>query len=157
MTSNLILKILLMLSTCTLGVFLGTQLAEAALIVPYWKGLSSEDFFAFYKAHGKKLQQFYAPLTIAATILPICTIVCSLLGKTKTLPLMWLMLFFSLLFFSTFFIYFKAANYNFTMQTISYEALPNELLKWEKWHWTRIFCEAVAFISGLFLLLQFKK
>ena len=153
----MILKILLMLSTCSLGVFLGTQFAEAALIVPYWKGLSSDDFFAFYKTYGEKLHQFYAPLTIASTVFPVCTFVCSLFSKTKTEPFMWLMLIFSLLFFSTFFIYFKEANLSFAMRTISNEALPNELLKWENWHWTRVFCEAIAFISGLFLLLRFNK
>lgn len=41
------LKILLLLSTFLLGIFFGTQLAEAALIVPYWKDLSADNFFAF--------------------------------------------------------------------------------------------------------------
>jgi nitric oxide reductase large subunit len=53
---KMVYKILLILSTATLGVFLGTQLAEAALIVPYWKNLSANEFFEFYRVHGQKLQ-----------------------------------------------------------------------------------------------------
>ena len=150
------LKILLLLSTCTLGIFLGTQVAEAALIVPYWKGLSSDEFFAFYKNYGKKLHQFYSPLTIASTIFPTISFAYSLFDKSKTDILMWLMLIFSFLFFSTYFIYFKDANLSFAERTITNEALSNELVKWGTWHWTRVFCEAVAFICGLFLLLRLK-
>jgi Domain of unknown function (DUF1772) len=152
----MVLKFLLLLSTGTLGVFLGTQIAEGALIVPYWKGLLSSDFFAFYKTYGEKLYQFYSPLTILATVLPITTFAYSLLTKPKTDILMWLMLIFTILFFATFFVYFKEANISFTDRTLSDEALPNELIKWGNWHWTRVFCEAVAFICGLILLLRFK-
>lgn len=150
------LKILLLLSTCTLGVFLGRQLAEAVLIVPYWKELSSDDFFSFSKNYGERLYQFYAPLTIAATVFPTTTFVYSLLNKSKTDILMWLMFIFTLLFFATYFIYFKEANISFAERTISNEELQNELIKWGNWHWTRVFCEAIAFVCGLILLLKFK-
>jgi hypothetical protein len=150
------LKILLLLSTCSLGIFFGTQLAEAALIVPFWKELSADNFFAFYKTYGKKLNQFYAPLTIAATILPIVTLVCSLFQKSKTDLLLWLMVAFAILFFATFFIYFKEANLSFADRSISNEKLPQELIKWGNWHWGRVVCEAFAFGCGLILLLKFK-
>jgi hypothetical protein len=148
------LKILLLLSTCTLGVFLGTQLAEAVLIVPYWKELSSDDFFTFSKKYGIKLYQFYAPLTIAATIFPTASFAYSLFGKSKPDIMMWLMFIFTLLFFATYYIYFKEANLSFTERTISDDSLSDELIKWGNWHWTRVFCEAVAFICGLILLLK---
>jgi hypothetical protein len=150
------LKTLLLLSTGTLGVFLGTQLAEAALIVPYWKGLSADEFFAFYKSYGAKLHQFYAPLTIAATLLPIATLACSILVKPKTDYLMWLMAGFAILFFATFFVYFKAANLGFTERTLSNEALPRALVQWGNWHWGRVLCECGTFICGLILLARSK-
>jgi hypothetical protein len=153
---TMILKILLLLSTCTLGTFFGTQLAEAALIVPYWKSLSADDFFAFYKTYGEKLHQFYTPLTIAAAILPIATLVYSLLGKSNTSLLMWLMAAFAILFFATYFVYFKAANLSFSERTISNEALAQELIRWGTWHWARVACEAAAFVCGLILLLKLK-
>lgn len=150
------LKILLLLSTCTLGVFLGTQLAEAVLIVPYWKNLTSDAFFEFHKTYGKKLYQFYAPLTIVATILPAITFIYSLLNNSKTDILMWFMFIFTLLFFATFYVYFKEANLSFAERTISNESLSGELIKWENWHWARIFCEAIAFICGVILLIKLK-
>ncbi|MCU0469803.1 MAG: DUF1772 domain-containing protein [Arcicella sp.] len=152
----MIFKILLFLSTGILGTFFGTQLAEAALIVPFWKDLSADEFFGFYKTYGKKLHQFYAPLTIAAVILPIATLVCSLFSKSKTDLLMWLMVFFVVLFFATFFVYFKEANLSFTERTISNEALTKELIKWSNWHWGRVICEGLAFGCGLVLLLKGK-
>lgn len=152
----MVLKILLLLSTCILGVFLGAQLTEAMLIVPYWKGLSADDFFKFYKTYGKKLNQFYAPLTIAATILPFATLVCSLFDKSKTDYLMWAMIVFTTLFFVTFFLYFKDANISFIERTISNKVLSNELIKWGKLHWGRVTCEVVAFVCALILLLKLK-
>ena len=147
-------KILLLLSTFTLGIFLGTQLAEAVLIVPYWKELSSDVFFELHKTYGKRLYEFYAPLTIAATVLPTATFVYSLLNKAKTDIFLWLMFIFTLLFFATYFIYFKEANISFAQRTISNEALQNELIRWGNWHWTRVFFESVAFVCGLIMLLK---
>ncbi|MFM8912824.1 MAG: hypothetical protein ACKOE6_07915 [Flammeovirgaceae bacterium] len=149
-------KTILLLSTATLGVFLGTQLAEAALIVPYWKGLSPDDFFAFYKTYGQGLYQFYSPLTIAATVLPILTLTWNLLTKQKIDFFMWTMVVFTLLFFASFFVYFKEANLSFTERTISNELLPNKLVEWGNWHWGRVICEGVAFASALVLLMRLK-
>ncbi len=150
------LRVLLLSSTCALGVFLGAQLAEAVLIVPYWKGLSADSFFIFFKNYGQSLYEFYAPLTIAATIFPTVTFVYSLLVKSKTDILMWLLLVFTILFFAMYFIYFKDANLSFAQRTISDQALSNELVKWGNLHWTRVFCEAVAFVCGLLLLFKSK-
>lgn len=152
----MVLKILLHLSTCILGIFCGTQLAEVALILPYWKGLPADEFFLFYKTFGQKIHQFYAPLTIVATILPIATLIYNLFDKSKTDFLMWVMTGFTVLFFLTYFLYFKEANTSFADRIISDEALPDELVKWGRWHWGRIVCEATAFLCGLTLLLKMK-
>jgi hypothetical protein len=149
-------KILLILSTCILGVFFGTQLVEAVLIVPYWKELSANNFFEFYKTYGEKLHQFYAPLTIVSTMLPITIFVYYLFSKSKTELLMWLMTVSTILFFVTFFLYFKEANLNFTERIISNKELAYELIIWGKWHWGRVVCEAIAFGCSLILLLKCK-
>lgn len=150
----MVLKILLLVSTGTLGVFFGTQLAEAALIVPYWKELSPDDFFTLHKAYGKKLYQFYSPITIAAFVLPVSTLVFSFITKQKADLLMWGMVVFSILFFATYFLYFKDANISFAERTVSNEALPQALNTWANWHWARVVFEAIAFICGLFLLIR---
>ena len=152
----MILKIILLLSTGILGVFLGSQLAEAVLIVPYWKSISPDDFFLFYETYGKKLHQFYSPLTIAATLLPVCTLIWTLLTKQKLDPIMCVMVVFTLLFFSSYFMYFKEANLVFTERTIPNELLPHKLTEWANWHWGRVSCEAIAFVCGLILLTKLK-
>jgi hypothetical protein len=149
-------RILILLSTFTLGIFLGTQLAEAMLIVPYWKAMPANDFFAFYKAYGKQLHLFYAPLTIVATLLPVAAFLLSLFGLSRTDRYMWLMAVFSILFFAMFFIYFKEANRSFAERSIKDQALPQELVKWGNWHWGRVVCEFFAFVCGLLLLLRLK-
>lgn len=62
----------------------------------------------------------------------------------------------SILFFTSFFVYFKEANLSFAERTISDKALPQELIKWGRWNWGKIVCETGAFIYGLFLLLNSK-
>lgn len=150
------LKSLLLLSTCSLGIFFGTQLTEAILFVPYWKNLSADDFFTLHKIYGKKLHLFYAPLTIIAAILPVVTLIYSLISNAKTDFLLWTMSLFTILFFSSYYLYFKEANTAFANRLISNETLPLELIKWGNWHWGRVICEAIAFTSGLFLLLKMK-
>ena len=39
----MITDILLLLSSGTLGIFLGAQIAEAVLFVPYWKALKADE------------------------------------------------------------------------------------------------------------------
>jgi hypothetical protein len=63
---------------------------------------------------------------------------------------------FSVLFFATFFVYFKEANLSFTERTISNEALTTKLKRWENWHWGRVIFESLAFGCGLILLAKGK-
>lgn len=148
----MITEILLLASSATLGIFLGAQIAEAVLFVPYWKALSADDFFELHKTYGKKIHQFFAPLTIAATFLPL-TCVGSHLFYQKNPHILFILLGISTLaFFSTYFLYFKRANKSFSDRSLSNEQLPQELIKWGNWHWGRVCFECVAFGCSLFLL-----
>ena len=146
--------ILVLLSTGVLGVFLGAQIVEAILFVPYWKALASDDFFEFHKTYGKKIHQFFAPLTIIATFLPLSMVVYGLINHSTEQVLLWIIGIATLSFFSTYFLYFKKANKSFGERSISNEALPTELIKWGNWHWGRIVFEFIAFSGCLILLLK---
>ena len=149
------IELLLLLSSGTLGIFLGAQIAEAVLFVPYWKAMRADDFFELHKAFGKKIYQFFAPLTIAATVLPLITVGYNLAYSFK-LQLLWILMgVATLLFFSTYFLYFKKANRSFAERSISNEELPSELVRWGNWHWGRIVFEFIAFGCSLLLLLKF--
>lgn len=143
---------LLILSCGILGIFLGAQIAEAVLFVPYWKALSADDFFELHQTYGKKIHRFFAPLTISATLLPVLTGGYQLLQGTGRPLLTWIMVICTLAFFSTYFIYFKKANQSFGDRSLSNEALPQELVRWGNWHWTRVVFEVVAFVCSLLLL-----
>lgn len=146
----------LLYSICTgiLGIFAGAQIVEGVLFVPMWKSLSAADFFNQHKVYGPKIYRFFAPLTILASLLPIATAVYAHIsnapGKTYAL----LSAIFCLLFFSTYFLYFKRANRSFAEASISEQALGLELVRWGRWHWARIYLEIAALICALLALGQ---
>lgn len=142
-------EILYFLSAGILGIFLGAQICEGALFVPYWKSMNPNIFFEMYKTSGKKIHQFFAPLTIIATIIPIATAIYAAIHGLEGSIFALLMGVFTLLFFSTYFIYFKQANKRFSEASIPYQELPKELNKWGKWHWSRVGLELIAFLFSL--------
>lgn len=150
----MISEILLLASCSILGIFVGAQITEAILFVPHWKSMSPDHFFQQHKTFGKKIYQFFAPLTIAATIIPLTTVGYLLFTQSENKYILILMGMSTLMFFSTYFIYFKYANKSFAERSISNEDLPSELNRWGNWHWTRIIFELIAFFISLFLLLR---
>lgn len=147
-------ELLFILSSGILGIFTGAQLCEGVLLVPYWKSMTPKDFFTMHKTYGKKIYQFFAPLTILATLIPITTTIYSISTNSELNYFSLGMGFFTLLFFSTYFIYFKNTNKNFAEASITHEELPQELDRWSKWHWARIGLEFVAFACSLLALSQ---
>jgi hypothetical protein len=150
----MLFDLLAVLSTGILGTFLGAQIAEAVLFVPYWKFLSAKEFFELHKVFGKKIYQFFAPLTIAATLIPLLTVAFGLYTNRYNGLAIILMGIFTLLFFSTYPLYFKNANQKFADASISHNDLPAELNKWGNWHWLRIVFEFIAFGSSLIVLMN---
>ncbi len=150
----MLFEILICLSTGILGIFLGAQIAEGVLFVPYWKALPPKDFFELHQTYGKKIYQFFAPLTIGATILPLSTVLYGLYTDVQNQLSLILMGLFTALFFSTYFLYFKKANKMFANASISHKQLPIELKKWGNWHWARIILEFIAFICSIVTILN---
>lgn len=148
-------EILLLFSSVFLGIFLGAQITEAILFVPYWKALKADDFFKFYQKYGRKIFLFFAPITIVATVTPLIIVSYYTINQTENQMLYGLMGLATLAFFSTYFLYFKKANKRFTERELSNEELPKELKRWGNWHWTRICFEFIAFGCSLLLLLEF--
>ena len=67
-------NILLLSSSLVLGVFLGAQIAEACLFVPIWKKMGADDFFDQHETVGPLIYRFFAPITIAATVIPLVAV-----------------------------------------------------------------------------------
>ena len=53
-----------------------------------------------------------------------------------------------------YFIYFKDANKSFETGTVGAEGLPEELQRWQKWHWLRTTISFIAFVLALMALTQ---
>ena len=148
------MEIFYAMSAGILGILTGTQIAEAILFVPYWKGLEPKAFFLLHKTYGPKIYKFFAPLTIAATIIPIATAIYSWYTNSLGMIFSGLMGVFTVLFFCTYFLYFKKANQSFADVSLTDAELPIELNKWEKWHWARIYLEIAALICSLIAIVQ---
>lgn len=140
-----------MITSAILGIFLGAQIAEAFLIVPYWKSLSKEQFYSFYERYGASIHQFFAPLTIASSLLPVLLLVLSYMKSDERFYWIIGLVACVVFFFGTYFVYFKAANEAFAKGTFDSGKLRQELIRWGRWHWFRIVFEVLAFLILLSL------
>ena len=142
-------QFLLYSSIVIFSIFIGSQITEGVLLVPYWQSLSSTDFYAYYNKFGPSIGKFYTVLTIVAALLPIfLSIYCKLINSTA-LKFALISSFFAMLFVSFFYIYFKGTNELFYQAAFNDMELTNELVTWSYWHWGRIIIE---FISLAFLI-----
>jgi hypothetical protein len=133
------------LGVLLLGVTAGAMLAEAAILVPYWRSLAPADFFDWYAANASLLVDFYSPLEIASTVVAL---VCAVLYSAQSRPgarLWWVAAILSILVIATFFLYFKDANAGFSSRAIPEDSLPAALVAWGTWQWGRVGVGFAAF------------
>ena len=146
--------LLLLFSVVIFSIFIGSQITEGVLLVPYWQSLPSEEFYAYYNTFGPSIGKFYTILTITAALIPIGIAIYCKIINSEALKLALISSCFAILFVICFYLYFKEANELFYQSAFSEIELKNELITWSYWHWGRIFIE---FISLIFLLLTVNK
>ena len=141
--------ILQLLTSLILGLFVGSLLTEGMVLVPYWRSLKPETFLALHGTLGPRLFRYFAPLTVAATLIPAATFVyCGLVGaegwiySASVAAIMLAIL-------GIFFYYFKSANASFASGSVGVVGLPAELSRWSNWHWLRTIMGIVAFVLSL--------
>ena len=104
-------------------------------------------------------------MTVSATLVLISMVITLLAINFKisviTIFSFWFMYFIfsimglsTLMFFSTYFLYFKKANKKFADRELSNDELPSALQEWSNWHRGRIFFEAIAFACSIIALLR---
>jgi len=136
------------------AIFVGSQITEGVLLVPYWQSLSTLEFYSYYSKFGPSIAKFYTFLTILAALIPISIAIYCKLKSKEALKNALISSFFAILFIASFYIYFKGANDLFYQATLNDTELKNELLTWSHWHWSRVIIEL---LSLLFLILSFIK
>lgn len=136
------------------SIFVGSQITEAVLLVPYWQSLSATEFFAYYSKYGASIGRFYTILTVISALIPVGLCFYCKSRNSKAFNFALISSFFAILFIAAFYIYFKSANNLFFQAELSETALKEELLLWNTWHWGRIILEIISLI---FLMLSIGK
>lgn len=136
------------------SIFLGSQITEGVLLVPYWQSLSISDFYNYYQSFGPSIGRFYTILTIVAALIPIGLTIFYFKSKPSGLPYSLVSSLFAVLFIICFYIYFKGTNDLFYQAAFNEIELKKELITWNKWHWGRI---VIEILSLVFLIIAIGK
>ena len=140
---------LLILTAFVLGLFTGSLLTEAVILVPHWRSLAPKTFLELHSAFGPRLYKYFAPLTIAATVMPIVSASYCLWIHSDATAFSVATAILILSTFGIYFYYFKSANASFASGLVGVEGLPDELRRWAMWHWIRTVLAMVALFFTL--------
>ncbi len=139
-------RILFFLSIIIFSIFLGSQITEGLLLVPYWKSLSKTEFYEYYSKFGPLIGRFYTILTIIATLIPISISVYCFFNKLRALKYSAVSSFFAFLIITIFYIYFKGTNQQFYGASFDVNQLKSVLKGWEFMHWLRVLFEIISLV-----------
>jgi hypothetical protein len=139
-------------SVSIFAIFIGSQITEGVLLVPYWQSLSSTNFYTYYNEFGATIGQFYTVLTIVAALIPVFFSVYCKSINSKALKYALVSTLFAVFFVASFYMYFKGTNELFFQAAFNEIELKNELVIWSYWHWGRIIIECLSLV---FLILGF--
>jgi hypothetical protein len=153
--SWLVSQLLPLMAAASLGLLAGALLAEDRLLLPYWRTLSADTFYALHPSYGPRLYRFFAPLTMAAPMIAVLAAIQSVLqsdgpGARATAAIAAAVLTCSLV--AIYLVYFKSANDAFARHAVSAEDLPAALARWAAWHRARVLICVAAFILSLVVL-----
>lgn len=144
-----------LLAAGSLGILAGALLAEDRLLVPYWRTLPAETFFAQHPIVGPMLYRFFAPLTMAAPLAAVLSMAQVILQSGVLTPRSFAAIVTAVLTCSLvaiYFLYFKAANEAFLARAVSAADLPATLARWAAWHRARVIIVVAAFALSLLTL-----
>lgn len=136
------------------SIFVGSQITEGVLLVPYWQALPAVEFYSYYEQFGPAINLYYTILTLIALLIPVGVSVYGYLTRSKGFRHAVISSVFAVLFVSCFYVYFKETNQSFYQSAFSAGELKNELVSWAQWHWGRVVLEC---LSLSFLILAIAK
>jgi len=134
------------------GIFLGSQITEGILLIPYWQSLEASDFYGYYGEFGPSIGRFYTVLTIIAALIPIFFSIYLYKSKSKGLFYSLISTVFALLFVACFYVYFKGVNESFYASDYTSAELNQELIIWNRWHWSRVLLELISLLFLIFAI-----
>lgn len=137
-------EMLATISTVTLGLFAGGLALEGLVLVPYWRTLSPNEFFALHRQFGKRLYAYFAPLTTAAVVLSIIAAAVDRKSIAR-----WICAALAMSVLMSFPLFFQKANLAFETRSIPDHNLPAALKKWSNVHTARTFVAIAALIASV--------
>lgn len=144
--------VLQLLTAGFLGLLVGALMAEGALLVPYWRTLSPQEFYALHPSYGPRLYRFFAPLTIAGPSLSLVAAGSSIAVADQGQWFSVIAAALSSVVIGIYFVYFKSANAGFENHAIPESDLAAELGRWAAWHKGRTVIALLAFAGSLLAL-----
>jgi hypothetical protein len=141
-----------LLAALALGLAAGAVLAEAGVLVPFWRAQTPEAFLAWYRENAARLLKFFGPLEAASGVLVAAATVAAGLARHPGAP--WLAAATALTgaVLISFPLYFQRVNASFAAGTIPRERVAAELRRWAIWHWGRTVLAIGAFLLALLTL-----
>jgi hypothetical protein len=137
-----------LLAAMSLGLLAGALWAEDRLLLPYWRTLSAETFYELHPAYGALLYRFFAPLTMAAPLASVLSVVQVVAQSGGLAPRSLAAIAAAVLTCSLVVIYlvfFKSANEAFERHAVAEPDLPTALARWATWHRARVLICVAAF------------
>lgn len=137
-------RLLELASAGLLGLFAGAMLTEGFVLVPYWRSLPADAFFAWYAVNDRRLMAFFGPVTSAAAVV---TLAAALAAVGAGLPGRWAASASAALMLgcvAVFFAWFEQANASFSAASVPAGELPKALARWAAWHHARTLVALLA-------------
>lgn len=138
------------LAVTSLGLSAGALLAEACVLVPFWRSENPESFLRWYKRHAASLLRFFGPLEAASGVLVLGATGLAWLDHLPGRALFAASTGLTIAVLASFPVYFKRANAQFADGSIDLANVAGELKRWATWHWARTILATAAF--GLAIL-----
>jgi len=128
-----------------LGVAAGAMLAEAGVLVPWWRFLPAEAFLVWYAENASRLLAFYGPLEVVAAALALAA---AALGGRGGRP--WFVIATTLAVAILMFpLYFQHANASFADGSLAPDQVAAALQRWAGWHRARTAMGLVACVAAV--------
>ena len=99
--------------------------------------------------NAARLLNYFGPLEVMAALLAITAAIATRRLEHDAAPIMLAVAMLSLATLLPFFVYFSEANASFADASVPLTDLPQELLRWERWHWARTLIAVVAFLCAV--------
>lgn len=145
-------RILIFFSIAIFSIFVGSQITEGYLLIPYWKAIPQLEFYDYYSKFGPAINNFYSVLTVISVLIPLGISINCFRNNSEALKYSIASTFFAILIIAFFYFYFKDTNQQFFDAAFNAYELELTLKTYGKLHWMRVICEIISLTFLIFTI-----